>query len=203
MKKLICLLGITAMCCSCNTLFKIIAGVHNPNKPVHLEELYSYAIDRGMQTGNIVFPKDSASFQRTGERIKGSLPRMDVFNHSGYRIIVDDSVHCSNPNAEFTELICDGNNAGIDSSRYLPEELPDFVRVSFDSKEGPYNLSDLQKVDIDTTPDYTVLIYWLYAVRRSNKLYTSPWEKNLLSRKNCSVRVIKVCLDKTYEVANH
>jgi len=203
MKKIFAFVSLLFVFSSCQLVFKIVAGVHDCNKPSHVGDLKKYAIKLGMHYDNIVYPLDSNAFQRTHMRLTRGFPAMDVFNHEGYRIIVNDIAICSNPLSDFTKIICDGKFAGIDSSRRLDEELADYIRIPMISSTQAVPKSSYEFMKMDTSADYTVIIYFMYCVRRMNKEYTAPWEKNLLDQKNCKVNVLKVSLDKTVEIVNY
>ncbi|HNP47823.1 MAG TPA: hypothetical protein PKL85_03255 [Bacteroidia bacterium] len=203
MKRVIFSLGIVILFSSCNRIVMIAAGTHNPEKPRHLGKLKNCLEDLGSRTDNVVFPKDTTAYMKTLSKYLKRLPFLDAYLQDGRRIVIDDSTKCSNPNADFTKSICSGKYFAIDEKRTLQEDLKNYISVPMVSSEKPYTSEQFSPVPFDSTYDYTVIVYWAYWGGRLNKMYTAPWEKNLLSQTACKVRVIKVAMDFTYEVPNY
>lgn len=180
---------------SCQTIFRIYAGVRDPMKVRPRTELLAYMKKIKMRSDNVVIPKDSAAYVHTLLRLKEGLPTMEPFLPNGSRIVINDSTTCSNPRWEYSKVICAGIYQGIDTIRKLSDEAGEYIWY-FNGKEGtPFS--------IDSTADYVVLLYWARFAGLSNKKYVREWEKNLLSHTRCKVQVVKVSLDRIREYPNY
>ncbi len=170
---------------SCNSLLLRMNGMRNPEKPVALEEVISFAQSIGIDTSRILFWTSSDAKAKFWRKFN-YIPDLYVFDSNGNWLPYRDNAAC--------------NAAGFS----LAKEFCNYTFSSPDSSEQvEYYLSNLRKSDSSVVTSilppgksYTILIAWGRFLGPVAKEHLPKWQEDLLQNTDCVFQHYFVCFDR-------
>ncbi len=170
--------------CSCQPTIKLLYGIHQPRER-NEKELIRYAEKKSLESGNLFYVKDTASFSTITKDLP-SLTDVEIYNRQGHFIHFRERGGCPAPTDRYLKTICNSQTNDADSAKTIQDRMKQIVAFQNNMSYTGY------------TPDaydYTILIYWASYLGTLNKKGPRFWEDLLKEQKTCRIKVFKISLD--------
>jgi len=172
---------------SCKTfILKSLYGIKKP-KVESERSILKYASKKGLLQDNIfTLTQDDWTWAVQNISFAKSIPDIMVFDKNGNLLKYREESQCNAKAFSFLSSLTKENKFEYDSLLTM--------------KDLTTKLKDLKgnntSFTINDSTDYYVFIFWAVWIGRLNKDNVKEWETDALNNKNCSIKVIKVNMDK-------
>ena len=172
---------------SCKTfILKSLYGIKKP-KVESERSILKYAFKKGLLQDNIfTLSQDDWTWAVQNISFAKSIPDIMVFDKNGNLLKYREESQCNAKAFSFLSSLTKESKFEYDSLLTM--------------KDLTTKLKDLKgnntSFTINDSTDYYVFIFWAVWIGRLNKDHVKEWETDALNNKNCSIKVIKVNMDK-------
>jgi len=158
-------------------------GIRNP-KIENKQSITEYAINNGMETGNLYAFRDSAALAGFYAR-KIGIPEIDIYNKDGILMQCKNEKKCNAQDDGLIGSLDPKNNVSLDSSHNLYAFLPQIRTL--DNQE-------VQKSDF-AGYDFYIIMYWAKWGGMMNKTHVPQWGKTIKDKTGLRIKVISLTAD--------